>query len=131
MGYNFSVAKKTYIHLFITFRKSLGQRDGKGKDYLPQEVSSSPNGEAQTPRNGYGALRNLEAVGSRIKSSRSLQSLETATVDSLRNVVEKTGGLGSNMRLRYGSHVDVAMGKYEQLDDGKDDVAVSEELRWR
>eukprot|EP00092_Neocalanus_flemingeri_P011362 GFUD01012243.1.p1 GENE.GFUD01012243.1~~GFUD01012243.1.p1 ORF type:complete len:186 (+),score=63.33 GFUD01012243.1:131-688(+) len=112
-------------------RKSLGQNDVKGKEYLPQEVNSSPNGESHTPSAGYGALRSLEAVGSRIKSSRSLQSLETATVDNLRTVVERTGGLGTNMRLRYGSHVDVAMGKYEQLGNVKDEDGVSEELRWR
>ena len=63
-----------------------------------------------------------------MKNSRSLQNLETVTVDSLRNVVERTGGLGNTVRQRYVSHVSVARGKYEQLDDQENDA---EELRWR
>ena len=63
-----------------------------------------------------------------MKNSRSLQNLETVTVDSLRNVVERTEGLGNTVRQRYGSHVNVARGKYEQLDDQENNA---EELRWR
>jgi hypothetical protein len=122
---------KIVIYFVIACRKSLGQKDGRANEYIPREVSSSPNGEAQTPRNGYGAMRGLEAVGSRMKNSKSLQNLETATVDSLRTVVERTGGLGTNVRHRYGSHVDVARGKYEQLDDTENDAEGSQELRWR
>ena len=87
-------------------------------------MSSSPNG-------GYSALRNLEAVGSRMKNSKSLQNLESATIESLRNVVEKTEGYGSNIRQKYGSHVDVARGKYEQLDDSDNDAEGWQKLRWR
>ena len=113
-------------------RKSLGQKDKRCNDYVSKEVNNSPNGDDQSSKNGYNALRELEAVGSRMKNSRSLQNLESATFDSLRNVVEKTGGLGSNIRQRYGSHVDVAFGKYEQLGDSDlDDCRGSQELRWR
>ena len=55
-------------------------------------------------------------------SSRSLQSLETAAADSLRTVVERTGGLGTAVRMRYGSQVDVAMGRYQQLVEGEEGV---------
>ena len=64
-------------------------------------------------------------------SSRSLQSLETTTADSLRTVVERTGGLGTAMRTRYGSQVDVAMGRYQQLGEGEEEVVNCQEERWR
>ena len=86
------------------------------------EVNSSPNGVSC-------ALRSLENVGARIKSSRSLQSLELATADSLRNVRDRTSGLGDNMKRRYGSQLSIAMGRYEQL-DCKDDID-GYSLDWR
>ena len=107
-------------------RKGLGQREKRSSDYIPSDISNSPNGEAKTPKNGYSALRELEAVGSRLKNSRSLQSLETATMDRVRSVAERTGGLGSNIRMRYGSQVDLAFGKYQHLEEGG-----SPGLRWR
>ena len=115
----------------ILFRKSLGQKDKRSNGYVSKDINNSPNGDDQTAKNGYSALRELEAVGSRMKNSRSLQNLETATFESLRNVAEKTGGLGSNIRQRYGSHVDVAFGKYEQLGDSDLDGRGSRALRWR
>ena len=45
------------------------------------------------------------------------RSLKKVTVHSLRNVVERTGGFGKTVRPRYGSHVDVARGRYQELDD--------------
>ena len=80
-----------------------------------------PSGDLQVPRNGCRALNGLEAIESRMKNSQSLQSLEAATLHSMRNVVEISGELGSSMRQRYGSHVDLALGRYQQV----------EEIRWR
>ena len=59
----------------------------------------------------------MEALGSRMKNSRSLQNLEAATFDSLRNAVERAEGLGNNVKQRYGSQLDMARGKYEHLDE--------------
>ena len=130
MIYHKNFISRSIHHMFL--RKSLGQKDKRCNDYVSKEVNNSPNGDDQSSKNGYNALRELEAVGSRMKNSRSLQNLESATFDSLRNVVEKTGGLGSNIRQRYGSHVDVAFGKYEQLGDSDlEDCRGSQELRWR
>jgi len=119
-------------------RKSFGQKQGRGGQYIAAQsqgvgdnVNTSPNGESQSPRNGLSALRNLEAVGSRMKNSRSLQNLETATLDSLRSVVERTGDLGFTARQRYGSHVDIVRGKYEQLDDCENENDVWDQSRWR
>ena len=103
-------------------------------------MSSCPGGDTGRVT---GALRSIETVGSRIRSSRSLQSLESATADSFRSVRERTGEvilasdwllrriltsdwllqLGSEVRRRYGSQLSVAMGRYEQLESG-------EELGW-
>ena len=97
--------------------KSLGKRDDRADDYAPQEVSITPSGDSQVPRNGCRALTGLEAIGSRMKNSRSLQSLETATLHSMRNVVERSEELGSNLRQKYGSHVDIALGRYQQVEE--------------
>ena len=78
-----------------------------------------------------GAIRSLESMGARIKSSKSLQSLELATADSLRSVKERTSGLSENMRRRYGSQMNVAMGKYEPLDGDTTDDFVSQSMQWR
>ena len=99
----------------------------RSKEYIPTEVSSSPSGDDQTSRNGYGALRGMEALGSRMKNSRSLQNLEAATFDSLRNAVVRVEGLGDNIKQRYGSQLDMACGKYEHLDE----EGGRQGLRWR
>ena len=93
----------------------------------PPEVSSCPNGDTGVS----GAIRSLESMGARIKSSKSLQSLELATADSLRSVKERTSGLSENMRRRYGSQMNVAMGKYEPLDGDTTDDFVSQSMQWR
>ena len=91
----------------------------------PAEVSSCPNGETGVS----GAIRSLESMGARIKSSRSLQSLELVTADSLRSVKERTSGLSENVKRRYGSQLNVAMGRYEPLDgESTDDLATEQ---WR
>ena len=66
-----------------------------------------------------------------MKNSQSLQSLEAATLHSMRNVVEISGELGSSMRQRYGSHVDLALGRYQQVEDEGRDEGGSQEIRWR
>ena len=70
-------------------------------------------------------------MGARIKSSKSLQSLELATADSLRSVKERTSGLSENVKRRYGSQLSVAMGKYELLDGDMTDDIVTHPMHWR
>ena len=81
-----------------------------------QEVSRAPGG----------AIRNIET---RIKSSKSLQNLESATAESLRSVRERTSDLGENVRRRYGSQFNVACGKYEHLPDDSEDIDSSHWVR--
>ena len=78
-----------------------------------QEVSRAPGG----------AMRTME---NRIKSSKSLQNLESATAESLRSVRERTSDLGENVRRRYGSQFNLS-GKYQQLPD--DDIDSSQWVR--
>ena len=52
----------------------------------------------------------MEAVGARMKNSRSLQNLEAATFDRFRNAVERAEWLGNNVKQRYGSQLDMARG---------------------
>ena len=114
-----------FSHDSFQLRNTFSAKDKDDKSprqRASEEVNSSPNGIS-------GALRSLENVGARIKSSRSLQSLELATSDSLRNVRDRTSDLGENMRRRYGSQLSIAMGRYEQL-DGKDDLDCYS-LDWR
>ena len=85
-----------------------------------QEVSRSPAGESVGVS---GAMKNFET---RIKSSRSLQNLESATAESLRSVRERTSDLGENVKRKYGSQFNVAIGRYEHLPDSDD----SESSRW-
>ena len=67
-----------------------------------------------------------------MKQSRSLQSLEAATLHSMRNVVERSGELVSNLRQRYGSHVDIALKRYRQVvEEEERDAGGSQEIRWR
>ena len=76
----------------VFFRNTFSSKDAKATKDCPSrhaaEVSSCPGGDTGRVS---GALRSIETVGSRIRSSRSLQSLESATADSFRSVRERTG----------------------------------------
>ena len=45
--------------------------------------------------------------------------------------MERSGELGSNMRQRYGSHVDIAKGKYQQMEGEENDGDGNQGVRWR
>ena len=92
------------------------EREQRQSQAQTEEVSRAPGG----------AIRNIE---SRIKSSKSLQNLESATAESLRSVRERTSDLGENVRRRYGSQFNVACGKYEHLPDDSEDIDSSHWVR--
>lgn len=55
-----------------------------------------------------------------VTSVQSLQNLEISTMDSLRQVVDRTHNLGENMKHKYGSRVEMTRGKYDKLQDEPD-----------
>ena len=67
------------------------------------------------PQNGCGPLQSIGIFGARIKSSTSLQNLEISTKDNLRQVVDRTTNMGENMMHKYGSRLNMNMGKYDKL----------------
>ena len=97
-------------------RNRIEREQRQAQQSQAQEVSSAPGG----------AIRNIET---RIKSSKSLQNLESVTAESLRSVRERTSDLGENVRRRYGSQFNVACGKYEHLPDDSEDIVSSQWVR--
>ena len=104
-------------------------REERNRIEREQRQSQASSQRAQTEevsRAPGGAIRNIET---RIKSSKSLQNLESATAESLRRVRERTSDLGENVRRRYGSQFNVACGKYEHLPDDSEDIDSSHWVR--
>ena len=102
--------------------RSFLTREERNRIEREQRQSQASSQQAQTEevsRAPGGAIRNIE---SRIKSSKSLQNLESVTAESLRSVRERTSDLGENVRRRYGSQFNVACGKYEHLPDDSEDI---------
>ena len=60
-------------------------------------VSQNPNAETES---GSGGQR-LGALGAKIRNSRSLQSLEVATMDGVRQMVDTATNMGGSMVSRY------------------------------
>ena len=60
-------------------------------------VSQHP-GAAETET---GPGQRLGAMGAKIRNSRSLQSLEVATMDGVRNIVDTATNMGGSMVSRY------------------------------
>jgi len=94
----------------------------KNKGQTDQEVSDSPNGEDESQNN----CGPLSSVGTRIRTSRSLQNLEQVTKDTVRQVVGRTQNIGSNMKHRYGgSRMDITTrsrtGHYDKLGDSDEE----------
>ena len=100
--------------------RSLLTREERNREEREQrQAEAGQAGTEEVSRAPGGTIRNLE---SRMKSSKSLQNLESATVESLRSVRERTSELGENVRRRYGSQFNVACGKYEHLPDDTEDI---------
>lgn len=110
------------------YRKSESGRDKSVEQGQQSEVSNSPNGAIEDDRGGCTSLGSMGVMGARIRSSKSLQNLEQATRDSLRQVVDKTQNMGSNIKHRYGgSRLDMTAqstgGRYDKLTDDPDSDA--------
>ena len=59
-------------------------------------VSQNPNAETES-----GPGQRLGALGAKIRNSRSLQSLEVATMDGVRQMVDTATNMGGSMVSRY------------------------------
>ena len=59
-------------------------------------VSQNPNAETEE-----GPGQRLGALGAKIRNSRSLQSLEEATMDGVRQMVDTATNMGGSMVSRY------------------------------
>ena len=59
-------------------------------------VSQNPNAETES-----GSGQRLGALGAKIRNSRSLQSLEVATMDGVRQMVDTATNMGGSMVSRY------------------------------
>ena len=104
-------------------------------------VSQNPNAETES---GSGGQR-LGALGAKIRNSRSLQSLEVATMDGVRQMVDTATNMGGSMvsryimgkycilcvnicRVRYGSRVELQnRSKYDKFRDDPDYDSDSED----
>eukprot|EP00092_Neocalanus_flemingeri_P032247 GFUD01035054.1.p1 GENE.GFUD01035054.1~~GFUD01035054.1.p1 ORF type:complete len:188 (-),score=62.32 GFUD01035054.1:142-705(-) len=84
------------------------------------DVNSSPHGDDPSQQNGCGPLQSIGMLGARLKSSKSLQNLEIATKDSLKQVVDRTTNMGENMKHKYGSRMDMSRGRYDKFKDDPD-----------
>merc|ERR1711976_54277 len=72
-----------------------------------------------------GAIDSIGAIGSKIRNSKSLQSLEVATKDNIRNIVDSAANIGESMINKYGSRVELQnRAKYDKF---YDDIDVSDD----
>ena len=79
-------------------------------------VSQNPN-----PDDGRGAMQSIGVIGSIIKNSKSLQSLEVALEDNIRQIVDTATNMGESMKSRYGSRVELQnRNKYDKFRDEVD-----------
>ena len=82
-------------------------------------VSQSPLGPQEPPSGG--ALHSLGAIGTKIRNSKSLQNLEVATLDNLRQIVDTTSSAAENLKHKYGSRAELQnRAKYEKFKDDGD-----------
>ena len=76
-------------------------------------VSQNPN-----PEDARGPMQTLGVLGSRIKNSKSLQSLEVVVEDNIRQMVDTATNMGESMKSKYGSRVELQnRNKYDKFRD--------------
>ena len=103
-------------------RRKKERREGYVSSGGAMSVSQDPAAEERP-------AHRLEALGSKIKNSRSLQSLEVATMDSVRQLVDTATNMGGSMVRVYGSRVELQnRGKYDKFKDDPDCDSDSEEM---
>ena len=57
--------------------------------------------QGQEEARSSGTVQSLGGLGAKIRNSRSLQSLEVATLDGVRSMVDTAQNMGETMRSRY------------------------------
>ena len=99
-----------------TFCRKKKDRNRATGSQVPNGVNHLPNGDEFR-----GAMDSLGAMGSKIKNSKSLQSLEVATMDNIRSIVDRATNIGENMINKYGSSVELQpRSKYDKFYDDPD-----------
>lgn len=102
-------------HVTDMYRKKKDRNRATGSQ-VPNGVNHLPNGDEFR-----GAMDSLGAMGSKIKNSKSLQSLEVATMDNIRSIVDRATNIGENMINKYGSTVELQpRSKYDKFYDDPD-----------
>ena len=63
-------------------------------------------------------MQSISDLGSKIKNSKSLQSLEVVTLDNIRHIVDSATNMGESMKSRYGSRAELQnRRKYDKFQD--------------
>ena len=86
-------------------------------------MNNSQHGADPPQKNDYGSLQVIGILGTRTKSSKSLQSLGIST----RQVEDRTTNMEENMKHKYGSRMDMNSGKYDKFTDDPDSLSVGSE----
>ena len=77
----------------------MSRHSGRGSSGGGGSVAVSQHPGAAETETGPG--QRLGAMGAKIRNSRSLQSLEVATMDGVRHIVDTATNMGGNMVSRY------------------------------
>ena len=98
------------VSYFDIFRRKKERSQVNGSRYVSGngiEVSHNPN-----------VMQSINDLGSKIKNSKSLQSLEVVTLDNIRHIVDSATNMGESMKSRYGSRAELQnRRKYDKFQD--------------
>ena len=115
------LCKGCYNYLTKTYLRKKKQRNEATSRNVTTGISQHPNAADDF----RGAIDSIGAIGSKIRNSKSLQSLEVATKDNIRNIVDSAANIGESMINKYGSRVELQnRAKYDKF---YDDIDVSDD----
>ena len=115
------LCKDCYNYLTKTYLRKKKQRNEATSRNVTTGISQHPNAADDF----RGAIDSIGAIGSKIRNSKSLQSLEVATKDNIRNIVDSAANIGESMINKYGSRVELQnRAKYDKF---YDDIDVSDD----
>ena len=115
------LCKGCYNYLTKTYLRKKKQRNEATSRNVTTGISQNPNAADDF----RGAIDSIGAIGSKIRNSKSLQSLEVATKDNIRNIVDSAANIGESMINKYGSRVELQnRAKYDKF---YDDIDVSDD----
>ena len=69
--------------------------------------------QGQEEARSSGTVQSLGGLGAKIRNSRSLQSLEVATLDGVRSMVDTAQNMGETMRSRYNLERPLTFAEFE------------------